>query len=76
VVAAPTTPSSAHNIHAGKKAPNSSNEGAPMLDLAMMVAFRGVACTRVLESCFTVSVHESREVAVITKWNFGEDGPH
>ena len=28
-LAAPTMPISAHNIHAGKNAPNKSNEGAP-----------------------------------------------
>src|SRR5581483_9418651 len=32
VAAAATIPISAHNIHAGKKAPNNSNEGAPILD--------------------------------------------
>jgi hypothetical protein len=39
-------PSNAHNIQAGKNAPNNSNEGAPMLALVLMVTVRGVAYLR------------------------------
>lgn len=44
VPAAPMTPSSAQNIHAGKKAPNNSKEGAPAME--QPVSMQLVAITR------------------------------